>query len=136
MPCAAIWRDCAPDFFKSLLTYRLVGVSEGGGPGWANGMEVMMQTGLSQRPGEVASAVAHLETDEQLLGQIAAGDRHALELLYRRHHVRVYRFLVRLTDNAASAEDLTSDVFLEIWKDAERFQGRSRVSTWMLGIAR
>jgi len=95
-----------------------------------------MQTGLSQRPGEVASAVAHLETDEQLLGQIAAGDRHALELLYRRHHVRVYRFLVRLTDNAASAEDLTSDVFLEIWKDAERFQGRSRVSTWMLGIAR
>jgi len=99
-------------------------------------MEVMMQTGLSQRPGEVASDVAHLETDEQLLGQIATGDRRALGLLYRRHHVRVYRFLLRLTDNAANAEDLTSDVFLEIWKDADRFQGRSRVSTWILGIAR
>jgi len=95
-----------------------------------------MQTGLSQRLGEVASGVAQLETDEQLVAQIAAGDRHALELLYRRHHVRVYRFLLRLTDNAANAEDLTGDVFLEIWKEADRFEGRSRVSTWMLGIAR
>jgi len=50
--------------------------------------------------------------------------------------VRVYRFLLRLTDNAANAEDLTGDVFLEIWKEADRFEGRSRVSTWMLGIAR
>jgi len=95
-----------------------------------------MQTGLSQRPGEVASGVTQLITDEQLVAQIAAGDRGALGLLYRRHHVRVYRFLTRLTDNAASAEDLTSDVFLEIWKEAGRFQGRSQVSTWMLGIAR
>jgi len=95
-----------------------------------------MQAGLSQRPGEVASGVTQLITDEQLVAQIAAGDRGALGLLYRRHHVRVYRFLTRLTDNSASAEDLTSDVFLEIWKEAGRFQGRSQVSTWMLGIAR
>jgi len=99
-------------------------------------MEVTMQTGLSQLPSHIASDVAREGTDEQLIAQIAAGDRRALGLLYGRHHVRVYRFLLRLTDNAANAEDVTSDVFLDIWKQAPRFEGRSQVSTWMLAIAR
>jgi RNA polymerase sigma-70 factor, ECF subfamily len=103
-------------------------------------MEVMMQTASTQRAGQVAlnvaSDVACAGTDEQLIARIAAGDRQALGLLYRRQHVRVYRFLLRLTNNAANAEDLTSDVFLEVWKQAPRFEGRSQVSTWVLAIAR
>jgi RNA polymerase sigma-70 factor (ECF subfamily) len=99
-------------------------------------MEVTMQTGLSQRSSQTVSGTSGEKTDEQLIGQIAAGDRRALGLLYGRHHVRVYRFLLRLSNNAANAEDLTSDVFLEVWKQAARFEGRSQVSTWMLGIAR
>src|SRR6516165_12167825 len=39
-------------------------------------------------------------------------------------------------NDAAAAEDLTSEVFLEVWKHAGRFEGRSQVSTWLLSIAR
>jgi len=59
-----------------------------------------------------------------------------MEILYARHHVRVYRFVLRLVNEAATAEDVTSDVFLDVWKHAGRFEGRSQVSTWMLSIAR
>jgi RNA polymerase sigma-70 factor (ECF subfamily) len=57
-------------------------------------------------------------------------------VLYARHHVRVYRFVLRLVRNEATAEDLISDVFLDVWRQAAKFEGRSAVSTWMLSIAR
>jgi len=59
-----------------------------------------------------------------------------MEVLYARHHLRIYRFLLRLVNDAPTAEDLTSDVFLDVWKQADRFERRSQVSTWMLSIAR
>jgi RNA polymerase sigma-70 factor (ECF subfamily) len=101
-----------------------------------DGMEVTMHTSFSELPNKAAATSARAGTDEQLIALIAAGDRDALGALYGRHHVRVYRFLLRLTNNGATAEDLTSEVFLETWKQADRFEGRSQVSTWMLGIAR
>jgi RNA polymerase sigma-70 factor (ECF subfamily) len=58
------------------------------------------------------------------------------EVLFARHHVRVYRFVLRLVRNEATAEDLISEVFLDIWRQAGKFEGRSAVSTWMLSIAR
>jgi len=75
-------------------------------------------------------------SDEVLIGRIAHGDRLAMQVLYARHHVRVYRFVLRLVRNEATAEDLISDVFLDIWRQAAKFEGRSAVSTWMLSIAR
>jgi RNA polymerase sigma-70 factor (ECF subfamily) len=66
----------------------------------------------------------------------ASGDKLALRTLYTRHHVRVYRFLLRLTHNEAMAEDLVADVFLDVWRKADRFAGRSQVTTWLLAIAR
>jgi len=74
--------------------------------------------------------------DEVLIGQIAGGDRLAMQVLYARHHVRVFRFLLRLVRNEATAEDLISEVFLDVWRQAGKFEGRSAVSTWMLSIAR
>jgi RNA polymerase sigma-70 factor (ECF subfamily) len=50
--------------------------------------------------------------------------------------VRVYRFMLRMVRNEATAEDLLSDVFLDVWRQAGKFEGRSAVSTWLLGIAR
>src|SRR6516162_5600396 len=73
---------------------------------------------------------------ERLVERAAAGDRLAMQILYARHHVRVYRFALRFVNDAAAAEDLTSEVFLEVWKHAGRFEGRSQVSTWLLSIAR
>jgi len=75
-------------------------------------------------------------SDERLMERVAAGDRLAMEVLYARHHLRIYRFVLRLVNDAPTAEDLTSDVFLDVWKQADRFEGRSQVSTWMLSIAR
>src|SRR5271170_3716092 len=75
-------------------------------------------------------------SDEVLIGRIANGDRLAMQVLFARHHVRVYRFVLRLVRNEATAEDLISEVFLDVWRQAGRFEGRSAASTWMLSIAR
>ncbi len=75
-------------------------------------------------------------SDEVLIGRIAGGDRLAMQVLFARHHVRVFRFVVRLVENESTAEDLISDVFLDVWRQAGRFEGRSAVSTWLLSIAR
>ena len=75
-------------------------------------------------------------SDEVLISRIAGGDRLAMQVLFARHHVRVYRFVLRLVRNEATAEDLISEVFLDIWRQAGKFEGRSAVTTWMLSIAR
>jgi RNA polymerase sigma-70 factor (ECF subfamily) len=75
-------------------------------------------------------------SDEVLIGRIATGDRLAMQVLFARHHVRVYRFVLRLVRDESVAEDLISDVFLDVWRQAGRFEGRSQVSTWLLAIAR
>lgn len=75
-------------------------------------------------------------SDEVLIARIAGGDRLAMQVLFARHHVRVYRFVLRMVRNEATAEDLISEVFLDVWRQAGKFEGRSAVSTWMLSIAR
>ncbi|WP_368734434.1 sigma factor, partial [Klebsiella pneumoniae] len=67
---------------------------------------------------------------------IAAGERTAMHVLYARHNVRVFRFILRIVGDASIAEDLVSQVFLDVWRTAGQFEGRSQVSTWMLAIAR
>src|SRR5271156_65507 len=75
-------------------------------------------------------------SDEVLIGRIADGDRLAMKVLFARHHVRVYRFVLRMVRNEAMAEDLISEVFLDVWRQAGKFEGRSQVTTWLLSIAR
>jgi RNA polymerase sigma-70 factor, ECF subfamily len=75
-------------------------------------------------------------SDDVLIGRIATGDRLAMQVLFARHHVRIYRFVLRLVRDESVAEDLISEVFLDVWRQAGRFEGRSQVSTWLLAIAR
>jgi RNA polymerase sigma-70 factor (ECF subfamily) len=75
-------------------------------------------------------------SDEALVGLIAQGDQSAMQVLYGRHNVRVFRFLMRFVDGEATAEDLVSEVFIEVWRNAGQFAARSQVSTWLLAIAR
>ena len=75
-------------------------------------------------------------SDEALIELIAEGDKRAMQVLYARHNVRVYRFIVRLTGNTSLAEYLVSEVFLDVWRQAEGFESKSQVSTWLLAIAR
>ena len=75
-------------------------------------------------------------SDEALIERIADGDKRAMQVLYARHNVRVYRFILRLTGNQSLAEDLVNEVFLDVWRQADGFEAKSQVSTWLLAIAR
>ena len=92
------------------------------------------------RPGSPAFAclprAAQTIPDEALMARIVNYDRSAMHMLYARHHVRVYRFALRVLRDRALSEDVVSDVFFEVWRSADQFEGRSAVSTWLLGIAR
>lgn len=74
-------------------------------------------------------------TDEALIKRIAAGDALAMKSFYARHHVRLFRFLLRITRREATAEELMNEVLLEVWRKAGGYEGRSSVTTWMLSIA-
>jgi len=83
-----------------------------------------------------AHAAGEPSSDEMLIARIAGGDRLAMQTLFARYRTPVYRWLLRLVGNETVAEDLLSDVFLDVWRQAGRFQARSAVSTWLLAIAR
>ena len=75
-------------------------------------------------------------SDEALVQLIASGDKKALQVLFARHNVRVFRFVLRFLGDESVAEDLVSEVFFDVWRQANRFESRSQVSTWLLAIAR
>jgi len=75
-------------------------------------------------------------SDQALIDSIAVGDKNAMQVLFARHKVRVYRFVLHLVGDASVAEDVISDVFLDVWRHADRFEARSSVQTWLLAIAR
>jgi RNA polymerase sigma-70 factor (ECF subfamily) len=75
------------------------------------------------------------DPDRDLIARIAAKDHTAMHALFARHNVRVFRFLMGRIRNEALAEELTNEVFLEVWRHAGRYEGRSAVSTWVLAIA-
>lgn len=109
---------------------------------WPDGHDkfLLFRLNLTARPNDLTHEPTSLPmqttSDEVLIARIAGGDRLAMQVLFARHHVRVYRFVLRLVRNEATAEDLISEVFLDIWRQAGKFEGRSAVSTWMLSIAR
>jgi RNA polymerase sigma-70 factor (ECF subfamily) len=88
-----------------------------------------------ERP-DAGRPVGAFATDEVLVDAIRNGDRAAMGVLFRRHQTRVFRFILRMVRDATLAEDVLSDAFLDAWRHADRFAGRSTVSTWLLGIAR
>jgi RNA polymerase sigma-70 factor (ECF subfamily) len=75
-------------------------------------------------------------SDEVLIRRIANGDQLAMRTLFSRHRLAIYRWLLRLVGDETLADDLLSDVFLDVWCKAASFERRSSVSTWLLAIAR
>jgi RNA polymerase sigma-70 factor (ECF subfamily) len=94
-----------------------------------------IRTGSAAAPPEHAAA-REIASDEVLIRRIAGGDQLAMQTLFVRHRVALYRWLLRLVGDEALAEDLLSDVFLDVWRQAAKFEARSSVSTWLLAIAR
>ena len=84
----------------------------------------------------IAATAGETSSDEILVERIAAGNKLAMQALFARHRTSVYRWLLRFVSNETLAEDLLSEVFLGVWRQAARFECRSSVSTWLLSIAR
>jgi RNA polymerase sigma-70 factor, ECF subfamily len=95
-----------------------------------------LQIHSPQAAADKTPAAAQAACDQALIARVAAGDKLAMRALFARYHVRVYRFALRLVRDQGLAEDLISEVFLEVWRHARKFQARSAVSTWLLAIAR
>ena len=76
------------------------------------------------------------QSDENLIEAIAEGDPIAMRMLYQRHCAFLKRFVLRLTDDVSSVDDIVSEAFLDVWRRAGTFEGRSQVTTWLLAIVR
>ncbi len=73
--------------------------------------------------------------DEEMMQLVQAGDPRAFELLYDRHGGAAFSLAYRMVGNRASAEDITQEAFLSIWRSRLRYdQARGSVRTWVLGI--
>ena len=69
--------------------------------------------------------------DFNLAQRAAAGDVASFEELYRRHHRRVYSICLRMLQNPTEAEDLTQDVFIQLFRKIGSFRGDSAFTTWL-----
>jgi RNA polymerase sigma-70 factor (ECF subfamily) len=75
------------------------------------------------------------DDESALIRRIAAKDKKAFEALYQLYYRRLFGYLVKLTRRLELVEEVLDDVMLAIWSGAQRFDGRSRPSTWIFGIA-
>lgn len=98
-------------------------------------VENITKTGASVRA-FISGAASRDASDDELIARIARSDPAAMQILYLRHRVRIFKFLRRQVRSRETAEDLVSQVFLDVWRSAGAFEHRSRVSTWLLSIAR
>ena len=95
-----------------------------------------MTTSTDLPMGFTAGTAIEEDPDLALLRRIATGDQEAIEELYRRHSRLLLGQLRFMVDEPALAEEVLQDTMLAVWRGARTFRGGSRVSTWLLGIAR
>lgn len=74
-------------------------------------------------------------TDFELAQMATKGDMGSFEELYERHHRRVYSICLRMLQNASEAEDLTQDVFIQLYRKIGSFRGDSAFTTWLHRMA-
>jgi RNA polymerase sigma-70 factor (ECF subfamily) len=76
------------------------------------------------------------DADSELVARCAAGDMSALEMLYRRHCDRVWRYAWFRTHSREAAADIVQDTFVQVARSIRSFEGRSAFSTWLFAVAR
>lgn len=74
--------------------------------------------------------------DNNDLAAIAVGDEKAMRLFFNRYANDVYRYVIAHSGDGVLASEILNTVMLDVWRQADRFQGRSKVTTWLIGIAR
>ena len=96
----------------------------------------MRELHLRSDPCSPLASSAEGTPDLLLIQRIAAGNRLAMQVLYLRYHLRVYRHIARIVSDQAMAEDILSEAFLDVWRKADTFRAQASVATWLLTIAR
>ena len=93
--------------------------------------------GRHNTAGEAAGSAARSDAsdDVRLIDRIAGKDLRAFEELYRIYHPRLSRFLKNMLHRAPLVEEVLDDTMMVVWRQPERYNGKSKVSTWIFAIA-
>jgi len=91
-----------------------------------------LNTSEGQRAAQGASAAAE---DVRLIERIVHRDLRAFETLYRAYHPRLTRFLTNMLRRPHLVEEALNDTMMVVWKRPEKFNGTSKVSTWIFAVA-
>jgi RNA polymerase sigma-70 factor (ECF subfamily) len=75
------------------------------------------------------------EKDRQLLKGIVAGDQSAMRDFYNAHESRIYAYATNKLNDTHAAADIVNEVMIAVWKGADKYQGKSKVRSWLLRIA-
>src|SRR6185312_6802547 len=76
-----------------------------------------------------------LDLDTHLMLRVRQGDMHSFSLLLERHRMPVIRFLYRIVQNQAIAEELAQEVFLRVYKSRASYEPSAKFTTWLFRIA-
>lgn len=99
-------------------------------PIWQKAPAVGAET-LEDENAEAQITDASASSDFELTQSAAAGNMKAFEEIYNRHHRRVYSLCLRMLQNTAEAEDLTQEVFIQLYRKIGSFRGDSAFTTWL-----
>jgi RNA polymerase sigma-70 factor (ECF subfamily) len=81
-----------------------------------------------------ANVVFGSKDEESLIASAKQGNKHAFRQLYDKHIGRVYALCYRLTGDKGMAEDASQEVFIQLWRKLENFDGQSQFSTWLHSV--
>lgn len=91
---------------------------------------------MSNEEASTPARTAEDAEDIRLMGLVGAGDTHAFEQLVERHQRLVVGTVARMLGNNSDAQDIAQQVFVRLWKSAERYVPRAKFTTWLLKITR
>jgi len=82
----------------------------------------------------VLSATVNM-SDEKVMQAFVRGDRVAFERLFEQHKGGIYRYFLRLTSSPEDAEDLTQEIWINVFRNRASYQPKSKFTTWLYAIA-
>ena len=97
----------------------------------AETLQFPLSVGVSDAESDVGAPDYNESKDIELASLAAKGDINAFEEIYQRHHRRVYSICLRMLQNSHEAEDLTQDVFIQLYRKIGSFRGDSAFTTWL-----
>ena len=89
---------------------------------------------ISWKPQETQATMTQSVDDLDLTRRMRAGDDDAVRDLYALYGQRLYAYALRLTNDSATAEDVTQNTLVTAWRTARTFRGEGRLIAWLLGI--